>query len=414
MRIAFVVAVYPPEPEPSSVMAAELARAWVAAGHDVTVVCPVPNRPRGVVYAGFERRPWHVADEGGVRVVRVASWLIGEQRRGRDRVLENASFGLASAAALLAEVRPDVALVESWPVLAYLPLLAVARARGIPVVNYVKDVYPEAAVAAGVLPAGSRTARALARLDALICRSAARNVVISERQRDLLVQTRGLEPERCVIIPDWVDLAAIRPFEGPSSFRAEIGVPEGAFVGMFAGTMGLASGCDVLVDVAERLKGDPRIRLVCVGQGMLQAKMAEAKAARGLDNLVLLPFQPRERVSEVQSSADVMLLTSSPAMGASSVPSKLITYLAVGKPVICGVAQASDIADLVRGADVGQVVPAGDAPALAAALVALADSPREVREALGRRARQVAVERHSLASAVERFGALLGGLGLPS
>jgi hypothetical protein len=71
MRIALVSAVFPPEPEPSSVMAAELASAWVRAGHEVTVIAPVPNRPRGAVYPGFERRLWTSRSFEDARCLRV-------------------------------------------------------------------------------------------------------------------------------------------------------------------------------------------------------------------------------------------------------------------------------------------------------------------------------------------------------
>jgi colanic acid biosynthesis glycosyl transferase WcaI len=410
MRIGFISAVFPPEPEPSSVMAAELVRAWTAAGHEVFVICPLPNRPAGILYPGFERRPWHVGSYHGARCTRVWSWLIGEERRPFDRVLENVSFGVMSSLALLLTERPDVVILESWPVLASSMALAVCAARGVRVVNYIKDIYPEAATAAGAIPDGSLVAAVLARIDRWVCARADRNVVISQGAARFLRGARGLPAAKIAVVPDWLDLDSIAPTGGGPAWRDEAGIGRDEFVCMFAGTMGLVSRSDILVEVADRLRGDPGIRLVCVGQGVLKPRMEEEIARRGLKNLTLLPFQPRERVADVQSAADVMLLTASAQMGTTSVPNKLITYLAVAKPVICAVPSDSDAAMLVNDHRLGVVVPPEDPSALAEAIRAMAAQDRATLEEMGRRSRAVALARYSARSAAARFERLFAEL----
>src|SRR5688572_20137088 len=299
MRIALISAVFPPEPEPSSVMAAELAAAWVRAGHQVTVVAPVPNRPQGRVYQGFQRRLWTSTSFEGARSLRVRSWLIGERRRAADRILENLTFGLGSATALLVQSRPDVVIMETWPILAAATVVGQCALRGIPVVNYIKDIFPEAATAAGLLASNSRVASALMRLDRWVCHHAAVNVVISERAAAYLVRSRRLPPAKVRAIPDWLDLTAIAPTDGGPAWRRQVGLDPGERVFMFAGTMGHASRVDILIAVADRLRHQRRIRLVCVGQGVLKPSMAGEIQRRGLTNLTLLPFQPRERVPDM-------------------------------------------------------------------------------------------------------------------
>ena len=115
--------------------------------------------------------------------------------------------------------------------------------------------------------------------------------------------------------------------------------------------------------------------------------MEEEIRRRGLKNLTLLPLQPRESVADMQSAADVMLLTTSAQIGSTSVPSKLITYLAVGKPVICAVPDGTDVATLVRDRQLGLVVPPEDPAALADAITHMAvdrDILRAPRSASGR------------------------------
>jgi len=415
MRIAFVVAVFPPEPEPASVMAGELVNEWARAGHDVNVICPLPNRPGGEVYPeyrGFRKRPRTVFTENGARVARVWSWFIGRKRRHINRMLENLSFGVTSSLALLGMRRPDLILMETWPIMGQLLVASAGFLRRVPVINYIQDVYPEAASAAGVFDKGTVSERMLRRLDRLVCRAAARNIVIAEGMRDLMVERRKIREERFVVIPNWLDLEKIKPFEGENTWRCDVGIPEGEFVCMFAGTMGLASNVDILIDVADRLRGLEGIRIVCVGEGLLKSGMEREIERRNLTNISLLPFQPRERVAEVHSSADVLLVTSSPRMGFSSLPSKLIAYLAVGKPVICAVSERSDLAKLVEHSGIGMVAEPGSADAIAAAVIALKSAGKIRLDEMGQRARAVALERYSLRMALERFDRLFRDLGL--
>jgi glycosyltransferase involved in cell wall biosynthesis len=276
-------------------MAAELVRAWKDAGHDVFVICPVPNRPSGVLYPGFERAVWRVDSHGKARCVRVRSWLIGKERRPVNRVLENVSFGVMSSLALLLNQRPDVVILESFPVLASSMALAVCAARRIKVVNYIKDIYPEAATAAAVIQEGSWIAALLARLDRWICARADRNVVISARAATFLSRARRLPAAKFTVIPDWLDLASIAPTGGGPAWRDEVGIRRDEFVCMFAGTMGLVSRVDVLLEVAGAIARRSEDTACLWDRAYFKPKMVEEIARRGLKNLTLLPFQPRER-----------------------------------------------------------------------------------------------------------------------
>lgn len=102
-----------------------------------------------------------------------------------------------------------------------------------------------------------------------------------------------------------------------------------------------------------------------------------------------------------------MLLITSREMGISSVPSKLITYLAVGKPVLCAVKDTSDIADLVKTNEIGLVVPPGDATKIKEGIVELAAMGRDRLSAIGWKAREVAQQRFSISRALQEFDALL-------
>lgn len=407
MRIAFVVALYPPESEPTAVMASELAQHWSQQGHNVTIICAFPNRPHGVIHKGFRRRPCLRTGTANLQIIRLWTWLIGRKRRHLNRILENVSFGVTSSIALLFLRKPDVLILESWPIAAQLMNVAIARIRRIPFVNYVKDLYPEAMNASRMLHHNNPLHRLMLHTDRAVCRCAAYNIVISENMKDVLIECRDVPADKVKVVRDWLDLKNVRPFDGANIWRSDVGIPNDDIVFMFAGTMGYASGVDILVDVAELLRDIPGIRIVCVGEGHLKDVLIRGKSQRKLSNLTILDFQPRQRVNEMQSAADAMLLITSREMGISSVPSKLITYLAVGKPVLCAVKDTSDIADLVKTNEIGLVVPPGDATKIKEGIVELAAMGRDRLSAIGWKAREVAQQRFSISRALQEFDALL-------
>jgi colanic acid biosynthesis glycosyl transferase WcaI len=410
MKILFVVAVFPPEGEPSAVMAEELSRAWVQSGHRVTVVCPFPNRPHGVVHPGFRRTWLFKSMVSGVNVVRLWTWLIGRRRTPINRILENVTFGFSSSLYVLVAKRPDVVVLETWPLIAQLCVLLVCRLRVIPVINYVKDLYPEVLSAAGIVGVDSWLHRLMLGLDSFIYRYSTHTVVISDAMRDHVGMTRKID--RISVIRDWLNLDTISPFPGQSRWRHEIGLRREDFVFMYAGTMGHASKVDILCEVAGQTACESNIRIVCLGEGILKARMLQEQETSNLTNLLILPFQPRARVGEVLSSADVMLMLTSRNMRFSSVPSKFITYLAVGKPVICAVDPSSEIAMIVRENGLGFVVEPEGARALADAMRRVSELDRTRLHAMGARAREFAVRNYSLQRASKDFDRPFSSLGV--
>lgn len=402
MNIMFIIGVYPPEGEPSAVMAKQIAEHLVSMGHSVTIVCPFPNRPHGEVFPGYKRKWTSVANENGVCVKRVLTWLIGRKRTSINRLLENISFGITSSLKVLSN-RPDLIILETWPIFAQLPVMFYAKLFRIPVINYIKDIYPEVAIASGMMSPDSFVSKTLKYIDTAICRNSRQNIVISTTMYDYYIKNRALDPSRMRILWDWLDLSSICPVQVDGRWRREIGINESDFICMFSGTMGHASGADILADVAGLLKDYKNIKIVCIGEGVLKERIISEKAKRALDNLLVLPFQPRERVCEVQSSSDVLLLTASATMGTSSVPSKFITYIAIGKPVICGTGENSDLSQIVNTNKLGISVLPGSAELMANAILQMTEMDARERLEMGQRARAVALDKYSMETAMKEL-----------
>lgn len=404
MRITLICPVYPPEVMPSAVMLSQLADRLSQTGHDVSIYTMFPSLPEGKVFAGYKRRLWKTCNQNGVRVSRCFSFTIGRRRNPLWRVLSHLSFSLTAGLRLLFSDKPDVLLMEVFPIISAPIFLLISMLKRVPVINYIKDMYPEAAEAAGMTENGSIVSRACRWLDGWVCRHSDVNVVLSEVFESQLMETRKVPKRQAEVVYDWIDGSLINPVPRNNLWRKENNLPTYKFVAMFAGTMGIASGADILVDVAEQLdvRGRNDILVVCIGEGLLKDRMLEAARNSGLPNLIFFPFQPAERLSEVQSSADIMLLPVQENHESSSVPSKLITYLAAGKPVLYIGGTESPIAKIISKADCGSVVPVRDPVKVAESLIEIA-LDRDELERKGRNARAYFEEHFEMGIGMAKF-----------
>ncbi len=412
LKIMVVCPNFPPEPVAAGTMAEELAGRLTALGHTVTLLVQFPSRPKGELYPGYSRRLRAVRTSGPLRVIRCGSWLVGSKRRHWNRIMENITFGLTSALNAFREERPDLLIVETWPLIAVQMLMLVARLWKTPCVYYVQDVYPEAAEELGVIRKTGWVASLLRMWDTRLCRSCAKVVAISESMRDLIC-ARGVGVERVAVIPNWVDSDRFPQRPRWNEWRVRIGIPESRFVAMFAGNLGLVSGADILVEVAERLQGHSDLLILCVGEGAIKGKMTGDSSRGGLTNLRFEPFQPPESLADMHGAADALLLTLRDGESDSSVPSKFISYLAAGRPVICSADRKSSVANIVRAAQVGIVTPPRDAAAIADAILQLRDDPGRAMQ-MGQNGRRHFEAHFTLNRALGQFTELLQELGLQS
>jgi colanic acid biosynthesis glycosyl transferase WcaI len=174
-----------------------------------------------------------------------------------------------------------------------------------------------------------------------------------------------------------VDVAAIRPTDRLTGYRQEYGLGDRMVV-MYAGNLGHSQSLDLVVAAADHHRDRPDIVYVVNGGGVRADDLRMAAETR--ENLVVVDYQPRERVSEVLASADIHLVPLRTGLGSSSVPSKTYSVLAAGRPVIASIDEGSEVARVVVEAEAGLAVPPDDVAALIAAVEELiADPGRRVR-----------------------------------
>ena len=214
----------------------------------------------------------------------------------------------------------------------------------------------------------------------------------------------GVSEDRIRLIYDWVDTSLITPLPKSNPLAVELGLDR-EFVVLYAGNMGFSQGLEHVLEAA-RLLADEKIRFVLVGEGAAKDSLLATADSYQLQNITFLPFQPRAFLPQVLAMADVSLVILSRGMGFSSLPSKTLSILAGGRPMVASIDPGSDTWNLVERSDSGICVPPEDPARLAEAIQTLKQSPA-LRDQMGQNGRRYALHHHSPQSAAEAFEEIL-------
>lgn len=365
MRILILTDNFPPESNAPAARTFEHARVWVELGNEVTVITGFPNFPTGRIHAGYRNRPRAVESTDGIRVVRVWTYITPNEGVFR-RSLDYLSFALSAIPAGLIERRPDVVVGTSPQLLTVLAAWVLSRLRRAPCVFELRDLWPESMIAVGAAKDG-RATRALARLADFLYAHSQRIVAVTDSFKEILSR-RGVPREKIAVVKNGVDLARFSPGAQDAGVREELGVRPDAFLLTYAGTVGMAHGLSTVLDAAEASAGQALTFLV-VGDGAEKERLVQEAGARGLDNVLFLPGQPRSRIPGILAASDAVLIhLRGDPLFASVIPSKIFEAMAMARPIILGATGES--AALVRETGCGIVVPP--------------ESPAEIVRAVGR------------------------------
>jgi colanic acid biosynthesis glycosyl transferase WcaI len=409
-HILFLTPYYPPEVGAPQTRISQTATRLVTRGHRVTVLTTLPNYPSGVVpveYRGGKRRR-EVLD--GVEVVRVWSY-ISPNRGFLRRILSQLSFGsLAPLLGAKAIGRPDIAIVESPPLFDGIGARYLKLTKGCPYIFTVADIWPESAVQLGML--SNRALIWLAeRLEWSTYRAAGAVWSVTAGIRRALID-RGLPDDKVFLLPNGVDTAQFRPIPRAEA-REKLGWDD-RFTIIYAGTMGLAHGLATLLDAADRLRDDPSIRILLIGDGAAKPDLIAQARARGLTRVEFWDAQPHARMPVIISAADACLASLRRVpLFEGALPSKMYEAMACARPLLLAVeGEARRVVE--RDAGAALFVEPENAAELERAIVRLRDE-RGLAERLGRSGRAYVMEhfdRDKLVAELDgRIEALIGGPG---
>jgi glycosyltransferase involved in cell wall biosynthesis len=344
-------------------------------------------------------------ERNGVQVRRVHSTRL-DKNRPLGRVLNTVTFAGAAFFSALAQPRPAVVLAVTNPPLLLWIARAVGAWRHLPVVLIIHDVYPQIVVALGRFHEASLLNRLWRILNRWAYRGAARIVVLDEAMAGVIrAELPPPQRQKVTVISNWSDGNVIRPVPRQGHpLRKEFGLGDD-FVLLYSGNIGLFHEIETIVQAAMRLSGVAGIRFLFIGDGGQLAWLQRTVRENNLRNVLLLPFQPKERLPLTLTVGDAGFVTLKSAATGLCSPSKLYGLLAAGKPLLV-VADAQAEAARVAGAfQCGITVPPGAGPRLAEEILRLRNDPRLLEE-MGRRARLAFEQNYSLTRIAQRYDRL--------
>lgn len=376
MRILVVTQYFWPE----NFRVNDLALGLNQKGHEITVLTGVPNYPDGKFFEGYGLFSPHEEDFNGIRVLRVP--LVS---RGKSKGLRLAInyFSFAFLASLLGPFYckgnyDAIFVFETSPVTVGLPAILLKKIKKAPIFFWILDLWPENLYATGAVSSSFilGAVRSLVRFIYANCD----RILISSKGFLEQVTSLGFPQENVRYFPNWAEDVYWRGTAGATETAA--GLPEG-FKVVFAGNIGAAQGFDTILKAAVILRDIPDVHWVIIGDGRMAQWVAdEIKKSKIENNVHMLGRHTPETVVEIFSVADALLVSLRPdPTFALTVPGKIQSYLACGKPIIASL--DGEGALLVEESGAGIACPAGDADALAKAVLALRDLPEESRKEMG-------------------------------
>jgi glycosyltransferase involved in cell wall biosynthesis len=402
MRILLIHRYFWPDSPPYASMLRAMGKHFAERGHEVTVLTTQPSYTAAT--AKLRQPKTEMLD--GMRVIR-RPMFPESKRNWVARLLNVALFQLHLKLHLLFRRRAYhlVTATTMPPVVVAGVVSTFARLRGSRMLYHCMDLYPEIARISGGLPMGKGPLPALlGAWDRRTCKKAWRVVVLSEDMKRTIA-ARGISTENVRVLNNFSLDAAPDPEsqteptpKQPDEFRV-----------LFAGNIGRFQGLETVLEAAQKLREHTKIQFHFLGDGAARTALTEQAGELLGKTMHFHGFQALPTALAFMRSAELGIVSLQPKVIHSAFPSKTMTYLAEGLPLLAMVERDSSLAQLVEEHRVGATVGQGDARALADAILQIAEAPQAHAE-MRKHARELSEAEFVPAAALAKWDQLLGEL----
>ncbi len=365
MHILFLTDNFPPESNAPATRTFEHAREWVDQGHSVTVITCAPNFPDGKVFEGYKNNWLSKEQIEGINVWRVKTYITANEGFIK-RTIDFVSFMLSSLFFGLFVKKIDIVIGTSPQFFTVISAWALAKLKRVPFVFELRDIWPASITAVGVMK-DNFVINILTKLE-LFLYSQADLVIAVTHSFKLELQNRGVSADKIEVVLNGVDVSKYKPLiEKDKGFSNRYQL-KGKFVAGYIGTHGLAHALDTIIDTAILLKGDDDIRIVFAVGGANRPRLNGLIKKHGLQNVVMIPRQTKEKTQKLWSLCDISLVTLKNApLFSTVIPSKIFESMAMKLPIIIAVPEG-EATDIIKAENSGLIVAPENPTRLAEAI----------------------------------------------
>jgi glycosyltransferase involved in cell wall biosynthesis len=378
MHILFLTDNFPPEVNAPASRTFEHCREWVKTGEKVTVITCAPNFPKGSVFPGYKNKLWQVEEIEGIRVIRVWTYITANSGFVR-RTLDYISFMVSAIIASFFIRRVDVIIGTSPQFFTVCAANVVSFFKRKPWVFELRDIWPESIKAVGAMKE-SKVTKLLEKLELYLYRKADKIISVTYAFKANLI-ARGIDGDKIEVVTNGVDLTSYSRRSKDTALVYKHNLHD-KFVAGYIGTHGLAHGLQTLLNAADLLQKHEHgtgIIILLLGDGAVKESLQQEAAERQLNNILFVDSVPKQEVVRYWSLLDTSIIhLKKTPLFQSVIPSKMFECMAMGIPILHGVAGES--ADIVKKEKVGWVFESEDAIALTNILIELKNSQSDLSE----------------------------------
>lgn len=380
LKLSVITQFFPPDYAATGQLIEELVRHLGYLGTDIEVFTSQPG------YAFRTSSAPAVERIGRVRIQRSRTAQLWPGRI-RGKAVNGVLYTLRAALHLFrARHRNNVLLVTTappfLPIVGYLAYLLFK----IPYICILYDLYPDIAIALGVIPKHHWLARLWQALNKKIWRNAKAIIVLSPAMKLQVAANCSQIADKIYVIHSWADPDSIVPIAKQENWFAWKYNLVKKFTVLYSGNLGRCHDMDTILQAAKQLKDEP-IQFVCIGGGAKRDTLIEQVNQLGLNNFMFLPYQDKQVLPYSLTACDLSLVSVDECTENLVTPSKLYSALASGRPLAVICSQYSYLKQLITEADCGSTFENGDSNGLAQ-FIRLLSRDRQLAERMGKAGRQ--------------------------
>lgn len=363
----------------------ELAAALTQRGEAITYTfCAATVTPKGLA-------------ESDLDAIGISEGLVFEKYRPFRRLWSEARYGVSLARVVWAR-RPTTHVVCNMPLVSATIVWLLSLPLRVRFIVWFQDV--QSGLAASSLGRGWMS-RALSALESFVLRRAAQVIAISPELAEEATR-RGVSPQRVGVLENWAPIEKLPVLDRETQWRREANLTARPLF-VYSGTLARKHDPSLLVELAAAVDGlGGHVVVVTEGEGAdyISGAIDRGTAPR---NITVLPYQPFDRLPEVLASADVLVVILEPEAGRFSVPSKTLSYLCAGRPILASLPAKNSAAQLLTArAHAGVVAEPSDRAGFISFAIRLA-SDEALRDQLGAAGRTFAETHFAEATVAKNF-----------
>lgn len=347
MKILIIKQLFNPEPTAKSL---DFAKELVARGHDVEVLTGFPSYPTGKIYSGYKQQFYKREKMEKIDIIRVPIYPSHDDS-SLKRFIHYFSYALtASFIGLFLVKKPDVCFVYQGAIPTAIPAIILKKLRGIPFLYDINDLWPETIAASGMIKK-----KWLLKLINVWCNFNYRNanfITVATPGFYKRLISKGISKEKLEIVSNWSrDIISDDKLSKnliKSYFDAtKINI-------LYAGNLGIVQSLITILKTAKKLRedGNQKINFIFLGSGANEESLKIKAQKWNLDNVLFVPRVVSSEVTKYLNAADFLLVhLKKNELFKITIPSKILTYLKTGKPILMGL--EGDAKDILVNAQAG-------------------------------------------------------------